>query len=144
MTQAAAADRGEEVLHGLHVLICAHRNFLHLGRTGSGRVPAGGTSCSSVELDQVLKDQPTPSVPARLHKQPAFPKPAKFDRRETEIFRKRSNLLCSSVIVARKEHDSPATMYGRILGKDGSDQMVEALNQSSASEGRVAGLGTRA
>src|SRR3954469_24513976 len=108
MTQAAAADRGEEVLHGLHVLICAHRNFLHLGRTGSGRVPAGGTSCSSVELDQVLKDQLTPAISARLDQQPTFRKPAKFDRRETEIFRKRTNLRGGSVIVARQEHDSPA------------------------------------
>src|ERR1700681_907915 len=98
---------------------------------------------SSVELDQVLKDQLTPAISARLHKQPTFRKPAKFDRRETEIFRKRTNLRCSSVIVARKEHDSPATMYGRILGKDGSDQMVEALNQSSTSEGLRDGLGRR-
>ena len=44
MAQAAAADRGEEVLDGLHVLICAHRKFLHLSRTGSRRVAAGGTS----------------------------------------------------------------------------------------------------
>src|SRR6202022_1468588 len=89
---------------------------------------------SSVELDQVLKDQLTPAISARLHKQSTFRKPAKFDRRETEIFRKRANLLCSTVIVARQEHDSLATMYGRILVKDGSDQMVEALDQSCASK----------
>src|SRR5450759_5918020 len=94
-----------------------------------------GTSCSSVELDQVLKDQLTPAISARLHKQSAFRKPAKFDRRETEMFRKRTNLRCGAVIVARQEHDSPATMYGRILVKDGSDQMVEALNESCTSEG---------
>jgi len=41
---------------------------------------------SSVELDQVLKDQLTPAISACLHKQSAFRKPAKFDRRETEIF----------------------------------------------------------
>src|SRR5580698_9386463 len=96
---------------------------------------------SSVELDQVLKDQLTPAISARLHKQSSFQKPTKCDRRETEIFRKRTNLRCGAVIVARQEHDSPATMYGRILVKDGSDQMVEALNQSSASEGLRDGLG---
>src|SRR6202022_2754597 len=90
---------------------------------------------SSVELDQVLKDQLTPAISARLHKQSTFRKPAKFDRRETKIFRKRTNLRCCAVIVARQEHDSPATMYGRILAKDGSDQMVEAPNQSCTSEG---------
>src|SRR6202451_918857 len=90
---------------------------------------------SSVELDQVLKDQLTPAISARLHKQSTFRKPAKFDRRETEIFRKRANLRCCAVIVARQEHDSPATMYGRILAEDSSDQMVEALDQSSATEG---------
>jgi hypothetical protein len=83
----------------------------------------------------VLKDQPTPSVSARLHKQPAFRKPAKFDRGETEIFRKRTNLICGTVIVARQENDALAPMFGRILVKDGSKQMVEALNQSSASKG---------
>jgi hypothetical protein len=83
---------------------------------------------SLVELDQVLKDQLTPAISARLHKQSTFRKPAKFDRRKTEIFRKRTNLRCGVVIVARQEHDSPATMYGRILVKDGSDQMVEAPN----------------
>src|SRR6202011_6252818 len=90
---------------------------------------------SSVELPQVLKDQLTPAISARLHKQSTFRKPAKFDRRETEIFRKRTNLRCCAVIVARQEHDSPATMYGRILGKDGSDQVSDALNQSCASKG---------
>src|ERR1035438_2864663 len=98
---------------------------------------------SSVELDQVLKDQSTPAISARLHKQSTFRKPAKFDRRETETFRKRTNLGCCAVIVARQEHDSPATMYGRILVKDGSGQMVEALNQPTASEGLRDGLGRR-
>src|ERR1700676_5585227 len=98
---------------------------------------------SSVELDQVLKDQLTPAISARLHKQSTFQKPAKRDRRETEIVRKRTNLRCCAVIVARQEHDSPATMYGRILVKDGSDQMVEPLNQSCTSEGLRDGLGRR-
>src|SRR5882724_1074278 len=98
---------------------------------------------SSVELDQVLEDQLTPTISSRLHKQSTFRKPAKFDRRETEIFGKRTNLRCCAVIVARQEHDSPATMYGRILVKDGSDQMVEALNQSSTSEGLRDDLGRR-
>src|SRR5580700_325161 len=98
---------------------------------------------SSVELDQVLKDQLAPAISARLHKQSTLRKPAKCDRRETEMFRKRTNLRCGAVIVARQEHDSPATMYGRILVKDGSDQMVEALNQSTASEGLRDELGRR-
>jgi hypothetical protein len=87
---------------------------------------------SSIELDQVPKDQPTPAISPRLHKQPTFRKAAEFDRRETEIFRKRTNLLCSTVIVARQEYDSPAPMYGRILLQDGSDQMVEALDLAGA------------
>src|SRR5450631_3332963 len=98
---------------------------------------------SLAELNQVLKDQLTPAISARLHKQSTFRKPAKFDRRETEIFRKRTNLRCGAVIVARQEHDSPATMYGRILAKDGRDQMIEALNQSTASEGLRDGVGRR-
>src|ERR1700730_17325905 len=98
---------------------------------------------SSVELDQVLEDQPAPAISARLHKQSAFRKPAKFYRREPEIFRKRANLLCGTVIVARQEHDSLATMYGRILVKDGSDQMVEALDQSCASKSLRDDLGRR-
>ena len=83
-------------------------------------------------LDQVLEDQLTPAISARLDQQSALRKPSKFDRRETEIFGKLTNLLCSTVIVARQEHDSLATVYGRILVKDGSDQMVEALDQSCA------------
>jgi hypothetical protein len=54
---------------------------------------------SSVELDQVLKDQPAPTISPRLHKQSTFRKPAKFYRREPEIFCKRANLLCGTVIV---------------------------------------------
>src|SRR5262245_26683282 len=50
-----------------------------------------GTSCSSVELDQVLEDQMTPAVSTRLDQQSAFRKPTKFDWRETEIFCKRTN-----------------------------------------------------
>src|SRR5450432_922933 len=96
-----------------------------------------------VKLDQVLKDQLTPAISARLHKQSTFRKPAKFDRRETEFFRKRTNLRCGAVIVARQEHDPPAAMYGRILVKDGSDQMIEALDQACASEGLRDELGRR-
>ena len=54
-----------------------------------------------VELDQVLEDQSPPAISARLDKQSALRKPAKFDRRETEVFCKRTNLLCGSVIVTR-------------------------------------------
>src|SRR6202140_355585 len=98
---------------------------------------------SSVELDQVLEDQLTPAISPRLHKQSTFRKPAKFDRRETEIFRKRTNLRCGAVIVARQEHDSPAAMYRGILIKDGSNQVVEALDQSCASKGLRDELGRR-
>ena len=98
---------------------------------------------SSVELDQVLEDQSTPASSARLHEQSTFRKPAKLDRRETEIFRERTNLRCGAVIVARQKHDSPATMYGRILFEDGSDQMVEAPDESSTSEGLRDDLGRR-
>src|ERR1035438_8091716 len=136
----AAAHCCKEILHNLNVLFCAHKN---LSRNLMNVIIELFDHDSSVELDQVLKDQLTPAISARLNKQSAFRKPAKFDRRETESFRKRTNLRCSCVIVARKEHDSPATMYGRILGKDGSDQMVEALNQSSTSEGLRDGLGGR-
>src|SRR5450432_1270138 len=110
------------------------------------RLTAGVEICdhdSSVELDQVFKDQLTPAISAPLHEQSTFRKPAKFDRREPETFRKRTNLRCGALIVARQEHDSPATMYGRVLVKDGSDQMVEALNQSSTSEGLRDDLGRR-
>lgn len=85
----------------------------------------------------------TSAISARLHKKSTFRKPAKFDRRETEIFRKRTDLGCCAVIVARQEHGSPATMYGRILAKDGRNQMVEAFNQSSTSEGLRDDLGRR-
>jgi hypothetical protein len=92
-------------------------------------------ACPSVELDQVLEDQLTPTISPRLHKQSTFRKPAQFDRREAEIFCKRTNLRCGAVIVARQEHDSPATLYSRILAKDGGAQMVEAFDQSSTSKG---------
>jgi hypothetical protein len=48
---------------------------------------------SSVELDQVLEDQPAPTISARLHKQSAFGKAAQLDRRETELVRKRADLM---------------------------------------------------
>src|SRR3984957_20486494 len=97
----------------------------------------------SVELDQILEDQPAPAVSARLHKQSAFGKAAQLDRRETELVCKRADLICGSVIVARQEHDSLATLYCRILAKDGGDQMVEALNQSSTCERLRDDLGRR-
>src|SRR5262249_16827491 len=90
---------------------------------------------SLAELDQVFEDQLPPTVSPRLHKQSAFRKPAKFDRREPKLLRKRTDLRCGAVIVARQEHDSLATVYGRILTKDGRNQMVEALDQSSTGEG---------
>src|ERR1700721_2588097 len=88
---------------------------------------------SPVPIAQGLKDQPAPTISPRLHKQSPFRKPAKFYRRDPEIFCKRANLLCGTVIVTRQEHDSLATIYGWILIKDGSDQMVEALKRLSKS-----------
>jgi hypothetical protein len=90
---------------------------------------------STIELDQVLEDQSTPTVSARLDEQPTFRKPAEFDRRETEIFRERANLRHGSVIVARQEHDPPAALHGRISAKNGRGQMVEALDQPCAGKG---------
>src|SRR6185312_1234007 len=81
----------------------------------------------SIECDQVLEDQRTPAISARLNEQSAFRKPAKFDRREAELFGKRANLLCGAVIIAGQEHDPPAAMHGRILAKGGSDQMLKPL-----------------
>jgi len=62
---------------------------------------------------------------------------------EAEIFRERADLRCGIVIVACQEHDSPATMYGRILVQDGSDQMVEALDQLCTRECLCNELGRR-
>lgn len=42
---------------------------------------------TSVELDQVLEDQLTPALAARLHQQSSFREPAELDRREAELFR---------------------------------------------------------
>jgi hypothetical protein len=57
----------------------------------------------------------TPAFFARLHKEPAFRQPTQLDRRETEIFRKRTNVRCCIVIAARQKGDSPATAYSCIL-----------------------------
>src|SRR3546814_16210021 len=97
------------------------RDFFHLDaigpRSSRSRVPC---PCwrrpgLSVKLDQILEDQAAPAIRVRLHKQATFRKPAKFDRRESAISRKRRNLLAGSVIVARQEHDPLAAMDGRIL-----------------------------
>jgi protein-S-isoprenylcysteine O-methyltransferase Ste14 len=66
-------------------------------------------------IESRFRYQPTPGISARLHQQSAFRKPAKFDRRETEIARERGNFICGAVIVARQEHDSPAAMYRRTM-----------------------------
>src|ERR1700679_451940 len=108
-------------------LVCRTAPLTHLHKCAATQVECNVPSVvhlyaiqipfgSSVELDQVLKDQLPPAISACLHKQSTFRKAAKFDGRETEIFRKRTNLRCCCVIVARQENDSPATMYRRILG----------------------------
>src|SRR5476649_362281 len=132
-SQPECSIRCSSNLSGFLKSDCVRSNRTRCGPRG--RIASRFAIGSSVELDQVLKDQLTPAISARLHKQSTFRKPAKFDRRETEIFRKRTNLRCGAVIVARQEHDSPATLYGRILVKDGSAQMVEAPNQSCTREG---------
>ena len=97
----------------------------------------------SVELEQVLEDQPAPAISPRLDEQSAFRKPAELDRRETELFRKRSDLVRSTVVVARKEHGSPAAVGGRILFELGSDEVVETLDKACACEGLRDDLGGR-
>src|SRR3546814_9011128 len=101
------------------------------------------SSFLSVKLDQILEDQAAPAIPVRLHKQATFRKPAKVDRREAELIRKRPDFLGSSLVIARQENDSPAPMCHRVLVEDGSDQMVEALDQPAAGEGLANHLGGR-
>ena len=100
----------------------------------------GKTIVDVTNAYHVLEDQLTPAVSARLHKQSTFGKAAEFDRRETEIFRKRSNLRRRVVIVARQEHDSPATVYGRILVKDGGDQWLKPLTSLAPVKARATAL----
>src|SRR4051794_18483809 len=96
-----------------------------------------------VELDQVLEDQWAPAVPARLHKKSAFRKPAKLDRRESQLSRKRTDLRCCAVIVTRQEHDPPTTVDGRDLIECRGDQMIEPLDQPGTTEGLRDCLGRR-
>src|SRR3546814_18977184 len=87
------------------------------------------SSFLSVKLDQILEDQAAPAIPVSLNKQATFRKPAKVDRSEAELIRKRPDFLGSSLVIARKENDSPAPMCYRVLVGDGSDQRVEDLDQ---------------
>ena len=94
----------------------------------------------SVELDQILEDQPTPAVPAPLHQQSTFRKPAKVDRRETEVSASAAiSAAAPSSSLARK---TTSCRRGRPdPGQDGSGQMIEALDQPAASKGLRDGLG---
>src|SRR5580693_8624547 len=98
---------------------------------------------SRLLLEQVLEDQRPPALVPRVHKRATLFELPEIDGCETELFGKGRHQRCGTFVVAREEHDSPATMYGRILVKDGSDQMVEALNQSCTSEGLRDDLGRR-
>jgi hypothetical protein len=60
----------------------------------------------------------TPAISARLHKQSTFRKPAKFDRRETEIFRKRTE---------PSQHESFASILGRAARSE-----ISVTGESSA------------
>ncbi|MBP1844596.1 hypothetical protein J2046_002855 [Rhizobium petrolearium] len=81
----------------MNVLLDTHWNFSILHGSDRARsdpcipVHPVGTSCSSIELDQVLEDQLTPAIAARLDQQSAFSEPTKLDRRKAEIFCKRTN-----------------------------------------------------
>src|SRR5277367_1832897 len=98
---------------------------------------------SRLFLEQVLEDQSAPALVPRVHKRATLFELPEIDGCETELFGEGRRQRCGIFVVAREEHDSPATMYGRILVKDGSDQMVEAPNQFSTSEGLRDNLGRR-
>ena len=88
----------------------------------------------SVKPNQVFKDQVSPAASVCLHKQTAFRKPAKLDGRKTQILCMRTNLSCCILVIARQKNDSSSAMYGRILFKNRSGQMVEALHEPASSE----------
>src|SRR5258708_32274582 len=95
---------------------------------------------SRLLLEQVLEDQRPPALVPRVNKRTTLFELPEIDGCETELFGEGLYQRCGTFVVARQEHDSPATMYGRILVKDGSDQMVEALNQTCTSDGRSDGI----
>jgi hypothetical protein len=104
VSQAAAPDAPNEVAALDHRISPFSRRRITSDLVGRVVGPRGGRnlrSLSSVQLDQVLEDQLPPGISPRLDKQPTFRKPAKVDRRETEIFRKHTNLHQSAFIVAR-------------------------------------------
>lgn len=75
----------------------------------------------------MFEDQPTPTVSARLDKQPTFRQAAQLDWRETQLLRKRTHLRCCAVIVACQEHDSVAAMGGRSWPRKAATRWLNPL-----------------
>src|SRR3546814_3870 len=87
-------------------------------------------------LEQVLENQRAPGLAPGLHQRSAFVELPEIHGREAEALGEVRHLRRGSFVIARQEYDAMAALHVRVGGQGAREQVVEALHESGAREGR--------
>src|ERR1039457_5437329 len=140
----AAAECRKKILHNLDILFCAHRNLsisLTSNRVRSDRI---GTillwpnhaivNRLLLLLEQILKDEPTPSLAACVNQRATLVELSQLDGCEPELLGQIRHGSDSLLVIARQKDDPVAALDDWVGSQCGRNQVVKTFHQLSASE----------
>src|SRR5580693_8516258 len=86
-------------------------------------------------LEQILEDEPTPSLAACVHQRATLVELSQLDGCESELFGQIRHGSGRVLVVARQKDDPVAALDDRIGSQGGRNQVIEAFHDLSAGEG---------
>src|SRR6202171_5690676 len=141
----AAAECRKKILHNLDILFDAHRNLSFsltssvsdlIGRFGTIRLEPNHTVVDRLLLllEQILEDEPTPSLAACVHQRATLVELSQLDGCEPKFFGQIRHGSDSVLVIARQKDDPVAALDDRVGSQCGRNQVVKTFHQLSAGE----------
>src|SRR6202522_4152724 len=140
-----AAECRKKILHNLDILFDAHRNLSFsltssvsdlIGRFGTIRLEPNHTVVDRLLLllEQILEDEPTPSLAACVHQRATLVELSQLDGCEPKLFGQIRHGSDRVLVVARQKDDPMAALDDRVGSQCGRNQVIKTLRQLGAGE----------
>src|ERR1700678_4334595 len=141
----AAAEGRKKILHNLDILFDAHRNLSFsltssvsdlIGCFGTIRLEPNHTVVDRLLLlpEQILEDEPTPSLAACVHQRATLVELSQLDGCEPKLFGQIRHGSDRVLVVARQKDDPMAALDDRVGSQCGRNQVIKTLHQLGAGE----------
>src|ERR1700678_2429663 len=141
----AAVECRMKILHNLDILFDAHRNLSFsltssvsdlIGRFGTIRLEPNHAVADRLLLllEQILEDEPTPSLAACVHQRATLVELSQLDGCEPKFFGQIRHGSDSVLVIAREKDDTVAALDDRIGRQGGRNQVIKTFHEFGAGE----------